>query len=113
MSKIKVCRASGLPIEVSHIEDYDKEFKQVYDKVITKLGLLENMPLTEEQSIRSNKLLTRVQKSLLKKYPVVGEWSLLASSEAWAEKVKQVGPIAVAIDSSTSEIAYIILDEGF
>lgn len=113
MQTVKVCRASGLPIQMEHIEAYDKEFKAVYDKVIAKLGLIENMPLTEEQSVRSNKLLTRVQKSLLRKYPVVGEWPFLATAEAWVEKVKQVGPITCAINSETQQLAYVIMDEGF
>ena len=54
--QVKVCRASGMPVQVENIEKYQTDFKNIYSKVMKKCGVNEesNEALTEPQAKRCN-----------------------------------------------------------
>jgi hypothetical protein len=98
-----------MPVILDHIESYKHEYQQLYDKVMAKVGMLDNKLITIEMQERSNKLLNRIEKILLKRYPNSGLWPELKTQKAWFERVDEYGPVAVA-RSEAGDMAYIILD---
>jgi hypothetical protein len=110
--KVKVCRASGMPVKFESIELYRKEFQALYDKVMVRFGLDSETPrmLTEDESKRIQYLLERCDKRLLKKYPNMEEWPIPADANQWADLVAQHGPIMVAKTEDTGETSLVIFD---
>lgn len=107
---VKVCRTSGMSVKIEHMDMYKNEYRAAYDKMIERLELQANAMLSEDQAKRMEKVMARVERILLKKYPNTDYWPYITSRKAWKAKIKQHGPIFVALDSSTSDISYVILD---
>lgn len=107
---VKVCRSSGMPARMEHLELFQSTYRSCYDRMLTRLKLTETSSLTPEQAKRMEKVMNRVEKILTKKYPNTDFWPFITSRRAWKKRVQQHGPIFVAIDSSTNDISYIILD---
>lgn len=110
---IKVCRASGLPVDIRDIDGYKNHYQKLYDRVMAKYKINENDILSPEFSQKLEKLFLRIQKGLGKKYPNVRYWNFIASKLQWRMKVKEHGPISVAQDRETKDIVYVILDVDF
>ena len=111
MNKIKVVRASGMPVQTENYKKFNEEMKELYDKVMAKVGIDMNKPsyITEEQGNRSNKLLTRLNDYLLKKYPAEERWEPIKTTEQWRELVEEHGVIMISKDEGDS-ITYVIYD---
>jgi hypothetical protein len=112
MSRIKVLRASGMPVEYEHAQAFQEEMRQVYDKILLREGIDSEKPmaLEEEQAKRMQRLLDRVERILRKKYPVVSEWPIIGSKRKMKELVSKHGPIMIANDSETGQPIYVIYD---
>lgn len=106
---IGVCRASGMPLVFEHFDLFKQEYGTAYDKVTKKLGIQGTKLITAEMQARSARLLNRIEKFLLKKYPDKGAWPEIRTIKEWEEKVKQYGPIAIAM-SEAGDLTYVILD---
>lgn len=110
---IKVCRASGMPVDIKDMDRYHEHYQKLYDKVMAKYKIDESKAMDQALSEKLNKLFLRLQKGLGKKYPNIRYWNFIETKLQWRMKVKQHGPIAIAQDSDTGDIAYVILDAGF
>ena len=110
--KLQICRASGLPVKVADIDAYNEAHRVLYDKVKTKvLGTKELM--NNEEATRMQKLLNRLAPRVLKSFKLVEEINVSNSKKAWLELVAQHGPIAMAKNSQTNDLALIIMDAEF
>lgn len=107
---VKVCRSSGMPVKFEHLDLYKDTYRSCYDRMLEKLELTETSALSQEQAARMERVMARVEKTLLNKYPNVDYWPFVKSRREWKAKVKQHGPIFVAMDSDTQDISYVILD---
>jgi hypothetical protein len=114
MSKVKVCRVSGQPVKLEHIELFQKEHRALYDKVMAHLKQNPDRPeiMDKETAERFEKLFTRLEKGLLVKYPNEDAWPEIKEQDAWLEKVAQYGPIMLA-KSEEGELVYVIYDKQF
>lgn len=110
--KVKVCRASGMPVKFESIDLYRAEFQTLYDKVLVRFGLDAAKPrmLEEDEAKRMNWLLERCDRRLLKKYPNMEEWDLPTDANTWSELVAKHGPIMVAKIEDTGETSLVIFD---
>ncbi len=111
--KIKVCRTSGLPVEHEDNVKYNAEFTQLYDKVMKKLNITESTIFNKELSVRVDKLLSRSQRLLLRKYPVTADWDMIMEEKDWVEKIKKYGPIMCVAARGSESLTYVILDTDF
>jgi len=111
--KVTLVRASGRPVNIDNIQAYEQEFRTQYDKVLAHVGVNEQSIMNEDTGTRINKLLNRIQKILLKKYPVQEEVQLPKSQRAWSKLVAQVGPVAVATRLDKAGVALVIMDAEF
>lgn len=110
MNKVKVYRASGNPVDYNHIEAFTNEHRAIYDKVIAKFQLKPTDTLSPELSQRLNKLFDRINKSLLKKYPLEAEWDEIKDSEKWLEAIQQYGNIMISKNQENGNLVYVIFD---
>ena len=124
MKKIKVCRSSGMPVNYENIERFEQDYKQAFDKIVSKIfkekkivepdsekeAAVALSRLNQDDHVRMERLLNRVERSLKQKYPNVEYWDLLKSKKAMKEAVQQHGPIMLAIDGETNDLAYVIFD---
>lgn len=108
--KVKVCRASGNPVKYEHIEQFQQEHRNIYDKVMKKFKLTETSKIDEKLSERLTKLFDRINISLLKKYPLEEEWDMVTEQEAWHELIKQYGNIMISRDKEKNQLIYVIFD---
>lgn len=110
--KVKVCRASGMPVKIESIALYRQEYQVLYDKVMRRFGLDAEVPklLGPDEAKRINWLLERCDKRLLKKYPNMEEWALPTNANEWADLIAQHGPIMVAKTEDTGETSLVIFD---
>lgn len=113
MKKIKVCRASGLPVLQEHHEEYKEAYRTLYDKIMKRLSMTETSIPDQAIMARFDKLLARSSRLLLRNFPTVSEWPLLTSKKETKRLIREHGPIAIAIDGETSDLAYVILDDDF
>lgn len=113
--KIKVCRSSGMPVKIESLEAFSDDWKKLYDKVMVRFGLDPEHPkqLDEATAKRVSSLLDKCEKRLLKKYPNSEHWNLMQTQAEMEAAVKQYGPIMLAMDSETNQLAYVIYDTQF
>lgn len=107
--KIQICRASGLPVKFEDIQAYNEAHRQLYDKVANHV-LGENRLMTQEEANRMNKLLTRLVERTLPKFKTVDTIDVSGTKKSWLDLVAQHGPIALAKNSETNQLAAIIMD---
>lgn len=108
--KLRVCRSSGMPVELEHINSFQAEYKVVFDKVLDKFHKDKTKFIDGPLSARMNRLLSRVEKSLHRKYPNMSEWDFIATPEAWTTTIRKYGPVIVAHNRDTGELTFVILD---
>lgn len=112
-NQIKVCRASGLPVNLKDQDLYKEHYQRLYDRVMAKYKIGETDILSPEFSQKLEKLFLRIQRILGKKYPNIRYWNYISSKLQWRMKVKEHGPITIAQDRETKDIVYVILDVDF
>jgi predicted ATP-binding protein involved in virulence len=109
MQKVKVVRASGMPVQLDNMANFSKEFREAYDKVVLKvLGAMDKAP-DDEQARRMSKMLQRIESSLHKKYPVEETWDIVTEKSEWEDLVASFGPIMMSRDADGS-LTYVIYD---
>ena len=109
MKKVKVVRASGMPVQLDNMANFSNEFRSAYDKVVLKvLGAMDKAP-DDEQAQRMAKLLQRIENSLKAKYPAEESWDIVTEKEHWEQLVADFGPIMMSRDGSGS-LTYVIYD---
>lgn len=112
--KLKVYRASGMPVLDGNIEKFTAEYNVFYDKAQKKyLPNTGKLP-TEEEVKPLQEVLKKYQKRLERKYPVTDDWELLKTKKQWVDKIKELQfPIALAVNPETNDLMYVILDVEF
>jgi hypothetical protein len=108
--KIKVCRASGLPVQFDNIDKFKAESLEAYNKIVKKLGVDESQLMDQATSERFSRLMRRIEASLAKRHGNMELWEPITSQKAMMAAVKQFGPIMIAQDGSTGNLAYVIFD---
>jgi hypothetical protein len=110
--KVKVCRASGLPVQIENLNNFQNEMRAAYDKILLREGINLDKPLMmeKEQAERMQRLLDRVERILRRKYPNIEYWYNIREPEVWKHLVEKHGPIMIAKDSETGELVYVIYD---
>jgi len=110
--KVKVMRSSGHPIDEADIEAYKQEWRELYDRVQDKCAL--GKDATGSSSVdmfRMQKLLARVEQSLMAKYNRVAEWDFIDTPEKALELMEQYGNIMLTRRADSGDLLYVILDE--
>lgn len=111
MSKVKVFRASGNPIDPAHIEEFHKLHAEIYDKVKLKYVKDTTKALDPALSARLEKLFNWLNKRVfMKKFPHEVLWDEVCSKEQWLEKVEHYGNICISKNRDNGELIYVILD---
>ena len=107
--KVQICRASGLPVKFSDIEAYNEAHRALYDRVkVHVLGTNELM--SAEESARMNKLLSRLAPKTLTAFKTIDTINIKGTKASFLELVAEHGPIAIAKNSQTNDLALIIMD---
>ncbi len=107
--KIQVVRQSRGPIEPEHIEAYQNEWREEFDKLDKSIGAhQEDHDKRDFESM--NAQLEALRDRLVAKYPYIGEWDWITTQREWKEKTQHYGPIAVAY-SAHGKLIYLICDE--
>lgn len=110
--KLKICRASGLPVRFEDIEAYNEAHRNLYDKV--KLHVLGNGELmSQSEANRMNKLLTRLAPKVLSSFKLIDTIETKGTKASWLELVAQHGPIALAKNAETGELTAVIMDASW
>lgn len=122
--KIRTCRYSGLPVDVSSMKAFDEEFKAGYDAAEAKNTLDTRTPeqLAEggETALKFKPLnmeamqkdLAALDETLRLKYKVEGEDTLPKTLKAWNDLIKKYeAPIMIANSASNpEELVLVIVD---
>ena len=101
--KVKVCRQSGLPVELKALDEYKAEFKENFDKLYDEFkGDMEVL----------NTRLSELDDRMAEKYDTIIEWDYLSDYENTLKQLTEYGPIMFSKHAETGELVYIILDQG-
>lgn len=112
--KLKVYRASGMPVLDGNIEKFTLEYNAFYDKAQQKYLPNNGKLPTAEEVEPLQKLLKKYEKRLGRKYPLTDDWDLLKTKKQWTAKIKEMQfPIALAVSPETNELIYVIMDVEF
>lgn len=114
METIKICRASGQPVNQAHLELFQNEYRSLYDRVLDKCVPKKKERLMDAKDAdRIDRLLMRLERALYKKYPNVEHIPCPTTNADWEALVRQYGPVALAIDSEIDKLALVIMDAQF
>jgi hypothetical protein len=100
--KIKVCRMSGLPVELEDMNIYKDEFRRLYDKAER---------LCKQDMLRLNLKIVKIEKALQAKYPTVQDVDFPTTQESWKELQTKYGNILVSQHRHTGELLFVISDQ--
>lgn len=104
VEKVKVFRESGRPVDLDKIEEFEEEWKKVFDKVMQdNKG---NMPVIQKE-------LDIEEKKLQDKYDVLVELNFPNNYKAMKKFIQKYGKIEMGIHPELDEIYIRIMDLGF
>lgn len=113
MGKVKLIRASRLPVLKADFDAFQTEFRLLYDKILARFGASTIAPkvMSEEESRRMQWLIERCQVRLFKKYKLEQDVEAPKSALAWRRLVAAYeAPITVAQAQDTKDLILIIQD---
>lgn len=109
MTKVKLCRASGQPVKIEHLDLFRNDYRTLYDRVVDKF-VAKGQHLDMAVAQRMDKLLARLEKKLHKVYPNVEYVDYPQTETEWMSMVQQYGPVMVAINRDDQSLALVIYD---
>lgn len=102
MSKIKLFRQSGTPVELESLKAYESEWKVYYDKAAERAGL---------DMLLLNRFLSFGERQLIKKHGSEVEIELPKTAKAWNELCnKYACPIMAAQRQDGRGLLLVIMD---
>lgn len=101
--KVRVCRASGQPVDPDKAAAYQKEWQDGFDAAVEKYG---------KYGPETSKVLDELDKELQEKYNdlTIVEMELPKSGKAWKELLSDYGAIVVGTSLETDELVFIVND---
>ena len=104
LKKIKFLRQSGLPVDMSEFDEFEKEWKDRYDKMMKELS--GNMPLFSQK-------LDELETELKGKYTIQKEVEVPRYAKGWKSLIEEFGfGIMLGTDTETGDLVAIIMDQG-
>jgi hypothetical protein len=101
MAKVKVCRATGRPVDTENIEKFLEEFRRIYDKAAR---------LCKMDMLRLNRKIAKVENILGKKYPTVIEVDFPNTAKKWQDHLNKYGPTIVTTMRDSQQLVLVIDD---
>lgn len=100
--KIKICRQTGLPVDLSDLETFKEEFRRLFD--IAKR-------ICKNDMLRLNMKLGKIERLLGRKYPTVSEVDFCDTPEKMSELISKYGNIKAGIHAESNDLVYVIDDQ--
>ncbi len=100
--KVKIIRQSGLPVNLTDLEQFKTEFRTAFDEAEQRIG--KDM-LTLQTEIQ------KIERTLQDKYPTVIDVELPTNSKKWKSVMTEYGNILVSSHRETGEIILVISDQ--
>lgn len=113
-NKIETMRMSGLPVDPEEYAEFNKKWKDVYDKVLEKYLPEQNENFTDNWRVQQpiiQKILDRYERMLQHKYKSIVDWNEITTAEEWNKVVTDHGPVLIAKAKDTDKIVYVIADQ--
>lgn len=103
---MKLFRKSGLPVELSAREAYDKDWKEYYDRAAGRAAL---------DMLKLQRFLAFGERLLIKKHKSEIEVDMPKSAKAWQKLISSYEdtPILVARTVDGKQVVAILMDEQF
>lgn len=102
MAKVKMFRYTGYPVRLEDLEAHKEEFTKSFDKIVAKHS---------KDMERVQKVCTRVESILARKYPCVIDVEMPSTLKAWKSLTDTYGNVQVSRHRDTGEVLLIIRDE--
>lgn len=99
--KVKICRATGFPVEQSDVDSFKAEFARLFDIA---------QRVCKTDMLRLQKKVAKFENILAKKFPTVIEIDFLATPEQALEAVSKYGNIITAKMRDSDSLLYVIDD---
>lgn len=103
MSKIKMVRQSGNPVDLDQLKKFEAEFKSGYDDIMDEYG-------NDMKNVHD--ALQAFDEVLSAKYDTIMEIDAIESAAAQKTLVNKYGPIMITTNTETGELVYVVLDMG-
>ena len=100
---IRTVRMSGLPVNSGHIQKYEEEWKEEFDRLHKEHG---------KDMLSLQEALVGLEARLKKKYDVEASWDFIKSQKEMKGRIEEYGPIATVVDKETGKLTYIIIDQA-
>lgn len=110
---IKLIRQSRLPVLQADFDNFQEDFRKLYDKILVRFNMSVDKPraITEEESKRIQWLIERCQKRLFKIYPLEQNVQLPKSALAWRRLCDLYkAPVTIAQARDTKDLILVIQD---
>lgn len=101
MKKVKMCRATGRPVDTADIEKFLAEFRRIYDNAAR---------LCKMDMLRLNRKIAKVENLLGKKYPTVVEVDFPNTVSKWQSHLEKHGPTVVTTMRDSQELVLVLDD---
>lgn len=102
VQKIKTVRASGMPVELDKLKEFQDEWKNGFDAIYDKKKDMTNI----------QKEVDEFQQRMNEKYDTIVEWDMLKTDDDWKNAIAEYGSILVSTHIETGELMYVIMDQG-
>lgn len=111
-ASVRMFRASGRPLEPTHVIMYQKDFTTVYDKIQTRFGMVDTSIWKPEDAEKAQKLLERCDRIIRARYPHIVEVRYPTYGQL-ARMIKRYNAeIVASLEPSSGRLCLVVQDEG-
>ena len=112
--KIKVYSQTGKPTDVKQVKKYEKEFKQLYDKLWEQYGL-RDLSYDKDKRINEFKKSLEIEEKVLKSnYDMYMTVEMPKSGKAWKKLIMDFEcPVIIAITEQDKKLALFLRDAEY
>lgn len=100
--KIKICRMSGLPVELEDLDNFKNEFRRLFDKASS---------IAKTDMLRLQRRMSTIERILQTKYPTLTEVDFPSTAEAWKDLQAKYGNILVSQMRDSGDLFFVISDQ--
>lgn len=110
--QVNIIRRTGMPVQLSDMENYMTEFRALFDKAEKILKReAEKIGNKQPDMLKMQGRIAKIQNALVKKYPTVQEVALPATAEEWLALQTTYGNILVSRMMDKDEVVLVIEDQ--
>ena len=111
-AKLRLVRATGRPVDPTHVILYQKDFMLVYDKIQARFGATDTTIWKPEDAERAQKLLERCDRIIRSRYPAIINVPYPTYTQLQRKIKHYNAEMTFSLEASSGDLILIIQDEA-